>query len=80
MIESSYNEPLDHIPSIYIEDEKNADDHLYESLDEISGTSHGNISNILGQLGKLPPKAPTPLLKKRRPLSETSNLPNIQTQ
>ena len=34
--------------------------HIYESLEEIS---RGNLCNILGEPG-LPPKAPTPLLKR----------------
>ena len=70
MIESCYTVPLDQIPPDPLVDE----DHVYESLDEI-GSSQGSISNILGRAGKLPPKAPTPLLK-RRPLSERSNLPS----
>ena len=70
MIESCYTVPLDQIPPDPLVDE----DHVYESLDEI-GSSQGTISNILGRAGKLPPKAPTPLLK-RRPLSERSNLPS----
>ena len=74
MIESSYNDPLDHIrPPSPLEAE---DDHVYQSLDEIG--SQGSISNILGRLGRPPPKAPTPVLKRRQPLAERSNLPPNQ--
>ena len=66
MIESSYNEPLDHIRPTFLDEIEN-EDHLYESLDEIS-SSQGSISNILGHFRKLPPKALTPKLK-RKPFS-----------
>ena len=63
MIETSadYSDPLDVIFDDW--------DHLYEEIG-----SRGSLSNILGS--SLPPKAPTPVLK-RRPLAERSvNLPN----
>lgn len=71
IIESSYSSPLDQIcqhPSVDDEDY-----HVYQSLDDVR--SHGSVSNILGKLPN-PPKAPTPVLK-RRPLSERSNLPPL---
>ena len=76
MIENSsssyYADPLDQIPS-WDEEEY----HVYQSLDEVA-KSQGSISNILGKLPN-PPKAPTPLLKRRprKPLAERSNLPPV---
>ena len=66
MIESAaagdYSDPLD-----VIFDDR--DLHLYEEIG-----SQGSLSNILGS--SQPPKAPTPVLRRRRPLAERSvNLP-----
>ena len=66
MIESAaaadYSDPLD-----VIFDDR--DLHLYEEIG-----SQGSLSNILGN--SKPPKAPTPVLKRRRrPLAELVNLP-----
>ena len=65
MIESGaadYSDPLD-----VIFDDR--DLHLYEEIG-----SQGSLSNILGN--SKPPKAPTPVLKRRRrPLAELVNLP-----
>ena len=66
MIESAaaadYSDPLD-----VIFDDR--DLHLYEEIG-----SQGSLSNILGS--SKPPKAPTPVLRRRRPLAERSvNLP-----
>lgn len=65
IFESVYADPLDFIA-------KDDTFHVYESLED----SLGSVANILGGPEK-PPKAPTPLLKKRRmPLAErSSNLP-----
>ena len=69
MIESAadYSDPLD-----VIFDDR--DLHLYEEIG-----SQGSLSNILGN--SKPPKAPTPVLKRRRrPLAELVNLPTSSTE
>ena len=69
MIESAadYSDPLD-----VIFDDR--DLHRYEEIG-----SQGSLSNILGNLE--PPRAPSPVLKRRRrPLAELVNLPTSSTE
>ena len=69
-IEEIYSDPMDNV-RFYVEDQP-----VYESLEDIQ-SSHGSLSNILGSGNQKPPLAPTPVLKRRQPLTERSNLPPV---
>ena len=59
-IQEVYSDPMDSLRS---------PDHLYESLEELQ-LSQGSLNNILGSATQKPPLAPTPVLKRRKPLVE----------